>query len=136
MPFRLALDTPRRLALMAFAGHVDGDEIVRASAELLHAAGDGPVDLVCDLTDVASLNLLPGDLDDILDAKLDGPATDADPRCDVVIAKRELDRLVARFYRLLAGRRGLPVHVCRTRQEACRWLGVAELPGVPAHAAS
>jgi hypothetical protein len=131
MPYRLALDAPRRLALMAFTGDVGGDEIVRASAELVRTAGDGPLDVVCDLSEVASLDLAPGDLEAILSVKLEGPPADADPRRDVVIARRELDRLLARFYALLGRRRGLDVRICRTREEARQWLDVEALPDVP-----
>jgi hypothetical protein len=49
----------------------------------------------------------------------------------VVIARRELDRLLARFYALLGRRRGLDVRICRTREEARQWLDVEALPDVP-----
>lgn len=131
MPYRLVLDASRRLALMTFAGDVDGNEITRASAELVRTAGDGALDVVCDLSEVGSLDLAPGDLEDILSVKLEGPPSDADLRRDVVIARRELDRLLARFYALLGRRRGLDIRICRTRAEARQWLGVEALPDAP-----
>ncbi len=128
MAYQLAFDSARRIARMTFQGRVIGAELTEAAGRLVACAGDGALDLVCDLREVSELALEADDLNKLLAAKLDGPAENADPRRDVILTRRPMDTLMANFYRVLAHRRGLPSLVCQTEEEARAWLGVTDLP--------
>lgn len=127
MSYRIAFDATHHLAMACFAGTVDGKEMVEASTATLQGAAPGDLDIVWDASAMKALHLMPGDIERILEAK-QHPPPGVVIRRHVFVAHRPLDLLVARLYATLAGRCGIKVHVCGTREEAEKTLGRCDLP--------
>lgn len=128
MAYQMALDLERRLATVQLTGAVNGDELAEATVALLHDAGPGWLDMVWDGTDITALHLIPGDLERVLEVKVHRPDDMAEPRLDVLVVRRTLDVMIAHLFVMLARRHGLHAYVCRSMDEARKFLGVPDLP--------
>jgi hypothetical protein len=128
MAYQMALDLERRLATVYLTGAVNGDELTEATATLLDDAGPGWLDMVWEGSDITALHLMPGDLERVLEVKVNRSDSAAEPRLDVLVVRRPLDVMIARLFVLLARRHGLHAYVCRTKEDARKFLGVPDLP--------
>lgn len=122
----IRIDRQVGLALVELSGEVTGADIVEA-AHTLHdlPEWDRRFDVIWDGRSVTMLSIMPGDLSDMVEAKVNDSIGK-----EIVVAVREIDQMMANLCALLLRARGREAKVVATLGEAVVEAGLDRLPAV------
>ena len=131
MPSLYQIHPACRYAHVVFTGSVTGADMLAVSDRLTDDPAWLPAyDAIWDLGSVHELLLSEHELKAMVAVNFEAPAM-AGPGRDVIVASRDLDRMLGELFLHLVRAAPRPHVMVRTRAEACAYLGVGEDAGAP-----